>query len=119
MISTDAFRTQPVLVGPRVRLEPLTEAVLDEYLRALADPDVRHLTGTHSTFTRIQVERWLATRHQQHDRADWAAIRLEDGAFLGEAVLHELDPANESASYRGWLAGPHVFGRGYGTEVTQ
>lgn len=119
MIPADVFRAQPVLVGPRVRLEPLTEVVLDEYLRGLADPEVRRLTGSHSTFTPSEVERWLATRYEQHDRADWAVTRREDGAFLGEAVLHELDPANESASYRIWLAGPHLFGRGYGTEVTQ
>lgn len=49
---------------------------------------------------RFQVERWLATRREQHDRADWAVIRIEDGAFLGEAVAHELDPANELANYR-------------------
>jgi len=115
----DVFRTQPVLVGPRVRLEPLTEIVLDEYLRGLADPEVRRLTGSHRTITSAEAERWLSTRREQHDRADWAVTRREDGAFLGEAVLHEFDPANESASYRVWLAGPHLFGRGYGTEVTQ
>ena len=119
MLPSDVFRTQPVLVGPRVRLEPLTEVVLDDYLRGLADPEVRRLTGSQSTFTPFEAERWLATRREQHDRADWAVTRREDGAFLGEAVLHELDPVNESASYRVWLAGPHLFGRGYGTEVTQ
>ena len=46
-----------------------------------------------------------------------AAVRAEDGAFLGEAVLNEFDPDNESANYRGWLAGPHLFGQGYGTEI--
>ncbi|MGH3914714.1 MAG: GNAT family N-acetyltransferase, partial [Pseudonocardiaceae bacterium] len=35
------------------------------------------------------------------------------------AVLNQFDPANESASYRVWLAGPHLFGRGYGTEITR
>ncbi len=119
MIPADVFRTQPVLVGPGVRLEPLTQVVLDAYLRGLADPEVRRLTGSHSTFTPSEAEHWLATRREQHDRADWAVTRREDGAFLGEAVLHELDPANESASYRIWLAGSHLFGRGYGTEVTQ
>jgi hypothetical protein len=36
-----------------------------------------------------------------------------------EAVLNELDPDNESANYRVWLAGPHLFGQGYGTEITR
>ena len=107
------------LVGPHVRLEPLTGVVLEDYLLGLADPEVRRLTGSHVTITRAQAERWLATRREQHDRADWAVTRREDDAFLGEAVLNEFDPANESVNYRVWLAGPHLFGRGHGTEVTQ
>lgn len=119
VIASDAFRDQPVLTGQRVRLEPLTPAVLDGYLAALADPEVIRLTGSHEILGRSSIETWLATRQEHHDRADWAAVRAEDGAFLGEAVLNEFDPHNESANYRVWLAGPHVFGQGYGTEITR
>ncbi len=119
MIASDAFRGQPVLTGQRVRLEPLTPAVLEDYLAALANPEVSRLTGSHAVRDRLSVETWLATRREYHDRADWAVVRAEDDAFLGEAVLNELDPANESANYRVWLAGPHVFGQGYGTETTR
>jgi RimJ/RimL family protein N-acetyltransferase len=119
VISADVFRDQPVLTGDRVRLEPLTVAVLEEYLQALADPEVRRLTGSHADFSREAVERWLASRADEHDRADWAIVRIQDGAFLGEAVVHDLDPDNETAGYRLFLAAPHVFGLGYGTEVTR
>ncbi|MGQ0716691.1 MAG: GNAT family N-acetyltransferase [Pseudonocardiales bacterium] len=119
VIMPDVFRDQPVLTGQRVRLEPLTLAVLEDYLAALADPEVSRFTGSHACFDRPVVETWLATRQEHHDRADWAAVRVEDGAFLGEAVLNKLDPDNESANYRVWLAGPQVFGRGYGTEITR
>jgi len=119
VIVVDVFRHQPVIVGRNVRLEPLTPAVLEDYVRALDEPEVRRLTGSHATFDRPQIERWLATRQDHHDRADWAIVRLTDEAFLGEAVLLDLDPQNESASYRIWLAGPELFGRGYGTEVTR
>ena len=111
----DAFRDQPVLTGQLVRLEPLTLAVL----AALAEPEVRRLTGAPATFDRPKIEAWLATRGEHHDRADWAVVRAEDGAFLGEAVLNQVDLDNESANYRVWLAGPQVFGQGYGTEITQ
>lgn len=103
-----------MLVGDRVRLEPLTVAVLDDYLTGLADPEVRRLTGTTATFEREAVERWLRTRRDCDDRADWAVLRRRDGAFLGEAVLNDV--AAGSANYRVWLAVP---GRGYGTEVTR
>jgi len=119
MISDDAFRDQPELLGTSVRLEPLTVAVLADYWSALSDPEVSRLTGTHATFQPADVETWLRTRQDHHDRADWAILRADDGAFLGEAVLNDLDPDNESASYRVWLAGPAVFGRGYGSEATR
>jgi RimJ/RimL family protein N-acetyltransferase len=119
MTASDAFRSQPTLIGEVVRLEPLTTAVLDGYLVGLADPDVSRFTGSHEQFERAPIEQWLATRADQHDRADWAVISIADGAFLGEAVINGLDTANSSANYRIWLGGPHIFGRGYGTETTR
>ena len=115
MTAPDVFRDQPVLTGQLVRLEPLTLAVL----AALAEPEVRRLTGAPATFDRPKIEAWLATRGEQHDRADWAVLRAQDGAFLGEVVLNQVDLENESANYRVWLAGPQAFGQGYGTEITQ
>lgn len=113
------FRNQPVLVGQQVRLEPLTVAVLDDYLEILRDPEVRRLTGSHGPpDSRPRIETWLATRANQHDRADWAAVRISDGVLLGEAVINDLDPDNDSANYR-ILLGSAYHGRGYGTEITR
>jgi RimJ/RimL family protein N-acetyltransferase len=118
MIAADVFRAQPTLTGERVRLEPLTPAVLVDYLAALDDPQVRRFTGSHAPHDREQIARWLATRQDHHDRADWAAIRLTDGAFLGEAVINQLDVDNAAANYRILLGGPY-HDQGYGTEITR
>lgn len=119
MIPPDAFRDQPVLKGASVCLEPLTEVVFEDYLAAMSDPEVSRLTGTHATFQLTEIRTWLRTRRDHHDRADWAVLSAQDGAFLGEAVINDLDPDNESASYRVWLVGPNLFDRGYGSEATQ
>jgi RimJ/RimL family protein N-acetyltransferase len=119
VIPEDVFAQVPVLTGTRVRLEPLGPGVLEPYWRMLQEPEALRLTGSHATFTREGVEEWLGGRSRHADRADWAAVRLADGAFLGEAVVFELDPDNESASFRIGLAGPHVYGRGYGTEIVR
>ena len=119
MVTSGAFRDQPVLTGEHLRLEPLTATVLEHYLVGLHDPEVQHLTGTQATFERSAVEQWLTTRQQHHDRADWAVVRNSDGAFLGEAVLNGLDVQNASVNYRVWLAGPGATGHGHGTEVTR
>jgi RimJ/RimL family protein N-acetyltransferase len=119
VVPSDAFSDQPVLTGDRVRLEPLGPDVLDAYWAALNEPEGRRLTGTHAEFTLEQTERWLRTRAEQHERADWAATSLADGSYLGEAVLNDLDPDNETCGFRIALAGPHVYGRGFGTEITR
>jgi RimJ/RimL family protein N-acetyltransferase len=119
VIADDVFATVPVLTGERVRLEPLGPSVLEPYWEMLQEPEGLHLTGSHATFTRERVVDWLATRGEHSDRADWAAVRVRDGAFLGEAVVFLLDAANEAASFRIGLAGRHVYGRGYGTEITR
>jgi RimJ/RimL family protein N-acetyltransferase len=118
MIAADVFRDQPVLVGEHVRLEPLTASVLEEYLAILAEPEVRRLTGSHGDTAREQAAAWLASRGEQHNRADWAAVRISDGALLGEAVVNDLDPDNASANYRILLGGAY-HGQGYGTEITR
>ena len=119
VIAHDLFRHQQVLVGDRVRLEPLGPHVLEPYLRMLADPEGRELTGTHAEFTVEQTVAWLRTRSEQHDRADWAAVEPGTGTFLGEAVLNDLDADNESIGFRIALAGPEVYGRGFGTEINR
>lgn len=61
-------------------------AALENYLAALANPEVNCLAGSHAMVDRSTIETWLATRQEHHDRADWAAVRAADGAFLGEAA---------------------------------
>ena len=118
VLSSDVFRDQPVLTGPRVRLELLGSQHFDAYRSMLAEPEAMRLTGTRQRFTDEWIRQWLATRQDHHDRADWAIVRHEDSVFLGDAVLNELHEHNASAAFRICLAGPHVFGRGYGTEAT-
>jgi len=119
MAPDDAFRDQPTLTGPRVRLEPLGPAVLADYWQMLQEPEGRRLTGTHAEFTVAQTEAWLRSRADEHGRADWAAIELATGAFVGEVVLNDLDPENEVIGFRIGLAGPALYGRGFGTEMTR
>jgi RimJ/RimL family protein N-acetyltransferase len=118
VIDTDVFRDQPTLAGERVRLEPLTPAVLTDYLATLDDREVQRLTGSHERPDPERIAHWLATRQDHHDRADWAALRIADGVFLGEAVINQLDAHNASANYRIFLGGRHL-NHGYGTEITR
>ena len=113
------FADQAVLEGAQVRLVPLgPDTDVDAYLAMLDDPEGQLLTGTHQEFTREQVVTWLASRPAQEDRADWAVLDPQSGAFLGEAVLNDLDADNETVGFRIALV-PAARGRGIGTEVTR
>lgn len=89
MVADDVFRDQPVLLGARVRLEPLGGRHFDGLWPMFGEPEGSRLTGTHATFTEAQIRGWLATRRDHHDRADWAIVRVADGAVLGEAVIND------------------------------
>jgi RimJ/RimL family protein N-acetyltransferase len=119
VISSDVFADQPILAGPQVRLEPLSSQHFEGIWPMLTDPEATRLTGSHRRFTEEEIRRWLATRQDHHDRAAWAIVRHQDNIVLGEAVLNELDEHNASVNFRISLVGPHVFGRGYGTEATR
>lgn len=119
MVPADVFRDQPVLVGERVRLEPLGPANGRELVPALVnmDPQVRRLTGTHQEFTAEQLLRVFTAWKRRHDRADWL-IRAGDGTAVGDCALIDLDPDNAEAHYRIGLNSMAHTGRGYGTEAT-
>lgn len=117
MIPDDVFTTVPTLTTARLRLEPLGPQHFEGSWAGLQDEEAMRLTGTQSTFTEDQISAWLEGLADRHDRADWAVIRLEDGAHIGEVVLNDLDGLNESMNLRIALGGEAARGRGYGTEA--
>lgn len=110
---------KPMIRGERVVLRPLAEQDAADLYAATLDPEGRRLTGTHARFTRQQIERWIAEVYERDDRVDLAVLSADDGRFLGEAVVNDIDRANRSAGFRIALAAPAEFGRGYGTEAAR
>ncbi|KZB80624.1 GNAT family N-acetyltransferase [Amycolatopsis regifaucium] len=119
MIDTEALRTQPELDGENVVLAQLDDSYFAAAWEAVRDPEVIRLTGTHTKFTEEQIHRFLASRPGLEDRADYAILRKEDRAYLGDVVLSDIDEHNRSGGFRIALTGPDVFGKGYGTEATK
>ena len=105
-----------VLRGPRVTLRPLEERDVDDQLRAVQDPELRRLTGTHRTFSRVDIETWVARRAEAEGRYDWAVTETDGGGWLGDCSLNEIDTDNGSAGYR--IALGRRPGEGLGTEAT-
>lgn len=108
-----------MIVGERVRLRPFREDDLDALWAMVNDEEGNRLTGTHATFTRDAVERWYRSRGEQEDRLDLVIANLTDDTCVGEVVLSDIDHDNRSAGFRIALAGPHVYGQGFGSEATR
>ncbi|WP_112240275.1 GNAT family N-acetyltransferase [Kribbella monticola] len=112
------FSVKPTLTGDLVVLRPLDEDDYDALRAATDDPEVGRLTGSHGEIAEERARQWMRTRKDQTDRLDLAIVDKATGETVGEAVLNEWDPDNESCNFR-ILIGPGGQGRGLGTEATR
>ncbi len=108
----------PTLIGEKVVLRPVGPRDVDNVMGDLADPELIRLTGTHTVFTRAQIEEFCATRADKDDRLDLAVLDRPTGAYLGGLSITELDPDNRSCGFRIALR-TGTTGRGYGTDATR
>lgn len=110
---------KPKLVGNTVVLRSITAADAAVMFASLSDKESMRLTGTKETFTYEQVQNHCRRIEEADDRADYAITLKENGSYLGEVVLNNIDWENRSANFRIALASQAVFGKGYGTEATR
>lgn len=101
-------------------LRPVTEDDVPALTPMLQDAEAARLTGSHDDgrLDETRVRAWYATRREQDDRLDLAVVETATGRVVGEAVLNEWDPGNESCGFRILLV-PGTYGRGLGTEATR
>lgn len=119
LLNLAALTPPATLTTARLQLVPLGIEHLDDTMAALDNREFMKLTGTHASFDREDVARHLLCIRAADDRADWAMVRLSDGAYVGEVVLNQLDPDNQSMNFRISLAQTGEVGKGYGTEATR
>jgi RimJ/RimL family protein N-acetyltransferase len=111
------FLDKPTLAGELVTLRPVQAA--DAAGLAAISPETLQLTGTHRLHSVPELEQWYISRAEHDDRLDLAIIERATGQWAGEVVLSDLDPVNQSCSFRILLARPSLFGRGLGTEAAR
>jgi RimJ/RimL family protein N-acetyltransferase len=112
------FAHKPTLTGDLVQLRPVTEDDYPAMQVAMDDPDVVRFTGSRGEIGEEAARKWYRTRAEQTDRLDLAIVDKATGEVVGEAVLNEWSPEDESCNFR-ILIGPAGQGRGLGTEATQ
>jgi RimJ/RimL family protein N-acetyltransferase len=122
------FAVKPTLAGRLVVLRPFRAGDLPAMQEVMLDPEARILTGSvhdaAQAWAPLPLEEaalardWLLSRNGQPDRLDLAVTGQADGGCVGEAVLNDWDPGNESCNFRIFL-GPLGRNRGFGTEATR
>ncbi|MEE1621072.1 GNAT family protein [Zafaria sp. J156] len=112
-----------MLDGGPVLLRPFTDEDIEAMGPVLADPEVLRLTGSvHDSAAAAaaspRIDEATAAcyrgRAAQPDRLDLAVVDAEGGGCVGEIVLNEWEPANQSCNLR-MLIGPGGRDRGLGT----
>ncbi|MFG3283240.1 GNAT family N-acetyltransferase [Streptomyces sp. NPDC048111] len=114
------FRTKPSLRGEQVLLRPVTVDDVPALMPMLLDAEVSRLTGNHSDGVpdESKILTWYGSRRAQDDRLDLAVVEVATGSVVGEVVLNEWDPGNESCNFRICLV-PGTYGSGLGTEAAR
>ncbi|MBC7763359.1 MAG: GNAT family N-acetyltransferase [Candidatus Saccharibacteria bacterium] len=127
MANAGFFADKPTIAGGRVALRSFEAGDIDAMGSILADPEVLTLTGSVHTTVEAHgrkaildsaTRQWYETRAEQPDRLDLAIIEQASSACVGEVVLNELNPENDSCSFR-ILIGSAGRDRGLGTEATR
>ena len=128
MRESDGFAAKPTLTGEKVVLRPFNDGDLPAIRAVLLDPEARILTGSvHDEASARAPEPpdeeellldWYGNRNDQADRLDLAVTDKVTGECVGEAVLNDWDPGNESCNFRIFI-GPHGRDRGLGSEATR
>ncbi|MEV8372369.1 GNAT family protein [Kribbella sp. NPDC056861] len=112
------FAFKPTLQGELVELRPITEDDYPALQVAMDDPEVARFTGSRGEIGEEAARKWYRSRGEQTDRLDLAIVDLASGGVVGEAVLNEWSPEDESCNFR-ILIGAAGQGRGLGTEATR
>jgi len=126
--ASPGFAVKPTLTGDKVILRPFRAADRPAMSEALLDPEARILTGSVHDEGQARVPAgadedalaldWVRTSNDQGDRLDLAVVDKAAGRCVGEAVLNQWDPGNESCNFRIFI-GPRGRDQGLGTEATR
>ena len=106
-----------VIETDRLRLEPLDESRLEEFVSLTADPEVMRWWAPGGAFTREEADRdfaaSLAQLHEVGFGRRW--IVLKTGSGIG---FTETKPWRDEIEL-GWMVTPSMWGHGYATEAGQ
>lgn len=107
------------LQGQKICLRPFQMQDADVLWDSVHNPYFNKLTGTHATFTRDMIDRYIDNQIQADDdsRASFIIEPLDNPRPVGEVVINDIDPDNHSGNIRISLFHEEDLNKGYGSEA--
>jgi RimJ/RimL family protein N-acetyltransferase len=106
-----------ILEGGKVRLRPVREEDLPDFLRWLNDPDVLRWLTLPKAPTMEEERQWWEAEQRNPDDVVWA-IETLDGRLLGDLALR-TNPLGRWADLGLFIGEKALWSRGYGTDAVR
>lgn len=110
-----------ILTTERLRLEPCTEAHIDELDALNSDIEVmRYITGVGITLeeTKAHIE-LVKELWKNYGYSSWSIIELKTGKLIGTGGIQHLEFNPENPLETGWRLLPSKWGQGFATEAAR
>jgi RimJ/RimL family protein N-acetyltransferase len=107
-----------MIQGTKVRLRALEEEDLPHFVAWINDPETRRFMAMRYPLSMTEEESWwqgYLKRKNDHI----FAIEAEDGTYIGNVGLHNIEPENRRAMLGIMIGHKDYWGRGYGTDAVR
>ncbi|SFS65833.1 GNAT family N-acetyltransferase [Marininema halotolerans] len=105
------------LQGERLYLRPISEDDSERYFLMMFNQETRRFTGSQRSFTKEQIQRYIADQSHDSSRLLLLIALKEDHSVIGDIQLLDIDPLNRNCYLRISLDDPRHQGKGYGNEA--
>jgi RimJ/RimL family protein N-acetyltransferase len=102
--------------GAKTRLRALEREDLPHFVQWINDPETRRFMAMRYPLSMTEEEEWWEA-YRERRRDPIFAIESDDGEYIGNVGLHDIDHVNRSAEL-GIIIGHRTYwGRGYGSDA--
>ena len=107
-----------MIQGTKIRLRALEHDDLPHFVRWINDPETRRFMVLRYPLSMTEEEKWWQG-FLQRENDHIFAIEAEDGTYIGNVGLHDIEPENRRAELGIIIGDKAHWGQGYGTDAVR
>lgn len=105
-----------MIQGTKIRLRALEKEDLPRFVGWMNDPETQRFMAVRYPLSMTEEETWWQ-RYQERVNDHIFAIETEDGTYIGNVGLHNVEAENRRAGLGIMIGHKDYWGRGYGTDA--